>query len=253
MKNISESLAGRIAVFDMAPLSLYELEDISQKQKSFLPSVNPPSLLKRKDVNKTFEIIWKGFYPSVALDKNVAWQSFYDAYIRTYIERDLRDIVKISNEMVFLQFLKVIAARTAQQLDIADMAKDVDVSFNTVKNWLSILQTSGIVYLLQPYFANITKRIVKKPKLYFTDTGLCAYLTHWDNPKVLQDGAMKGAIFETFVMNEIVKSYKHNGLRPNFYYYRDSLGAEIDLLIEKNGTVYPIEIKKSANPKRRRY
>ena len=150
--------------------------------------------------------------------------------------------------MDFVKFLRVAAARTGQTLDYTDISKEVGVSVPTIKSWVSILVSSNIVYLLQPYYANLNKRIVKTPKIYFLDTGLCSYLTNWDNPQVLESGAMNGAIFETFVVSEIIKSYTHNSKEPNIYYYRDNEKKEIDVIIEKNGKLYPIEIKKSANP-----
>jgi predicted AAA+ superfamily ATPase len=131
---------------------------------------------------------------------------------------------------------------------MTDISNSLDISLNTVKSWLSVLQISGVVYLLPPYYENSTKRIVKRPKIYFTDTGLCAYLTDWNTPETLASGAMNGAFFETFVVTEILKSHKHNGLQSNFYFYRDSNKVEIDLLLVQNGTFYPIEIKRSANP-----
>jgi len=248
MKNVSESLAGRVAIFDMLGLSIYELDGLGLKQKPFLPSNKYSSILKRKDLNETYKIIWRGFYPEIALNENISWQQFYSSYIRTYLERDVNSLTNVVNRMDFYTFIKAVAARTAQILDLADIAKDVGISPNTAKQWLSVLQASGIVYLLQPYFSNVTKRIVKKPKIYFTDTGLCSYLTQWDTPQVLETGAMSVAIFETFVIMEILKSYWHNCKYPSFYYCRDSNGKEIDLLIYQNGTFYPIEIKKSANP-----
>jgi predicted AAA+ superfamily ATPase len=147
-----------------------------------------------------------------------------------------------------MKFLSVAAARTGQELNISDIAKDVEVSPNTIKAWLSILESSGIIYLLKPYFKNITKRFVKKPKLYFLDTGLCAYLSSWNTWKSLETGALSGNFFETFVISEIIKSYHHNGQFPSLYYYRDSNQNEIDLLIETNGKFHPVEIKKTANP-----
>jgi predicted AAA+ superfamily ATPase len=162
----------------------------------------------------------------------------------------VRQLANISNEADFIKFLSVVAARTAQELNIADIARNVDIAPNTAKAWLSILESSGVIYQLKPYYKNITKRLIKKPKLYFTDTGLCAYLCAWNSPESLEKGAMSGAIFETFVVMEIIKSYHHNGKYPSFYFYRDNAQTEIDLLIEQDGLLYPIEIKKTANPQK---
>lgn len=248
MQGVSESLAGRLAIFDMLGFSLYERCGIGEEQKSFLPSSNVIPKLKKQDLKETFKTIWKGSFPQIALEDDSQWAVFYSSYLRTYLERDVRQLLKVGDQMSFLKFLKVVAARTAQELNIADIARNVDIAPNTAKSWISILEASGVIYFLQPYFNNISKRTTKKPKLYFTDTGLCAYLTEWNTPETLETGAMNGAFFETFVVMEILKSYYHNGEHPSFYYYRDNTGVEIDLLISTNGTLYPIEIKKTSNP-----
>ena len=173
---------------------------------------------------------------------------FYNSYIKTYLQRDVRDLTKVGDETTFFRFLKTCAARTGQLLNLADLARDADVSPNTAKNWLSILQASGIIYMLEPYYTNITKRLVKTKKLYFIDTGLCAYLTEWPNPETLETGAMSGAILETFVVTEILESYWHNGKSAPLYYYRDKDTKEIDLLIISGQIIYPIEVKKTSSP-----
>ena len=175
---------------------------------------------------------------------------FYGSYVQTYLQRDIRDLARAGNEMAFLRFLRAAAARSGQMLNLSNLARDADVSPNTAKNWLSILQASGIVYLLEPYYTNITKRLVKTPKLYFLDTGLCAYLTEWSSPETLEAGAMSGAILETWILVELLKSYRHNGLAAPFYYYRDKDQKEIDLIIVSNGILYPLEFKKTASPKK---
>jgi hypothetical protein len=168
--------------------------------------------------------------------------------VQTYLQRDIRDLARVGDEMAFLRFLRAAAARSGQLLNMAELARDADVVPNTAKSWISILEASGIVYLLQPYHTNVTKRLVKTPKLYFLDTGLCAWLTEWSSPKTLEAGAMSGAILETWVFSEILKSWWHNGRQSPFYFYRDKDQKEIDLLIVQDGTIYPIEIKKSASP-----
>ena len=249
MKNITESLAGRVAIIDLKGLSLKELDNI--EQTPFIPSVEFIEKMRKTskthDLEDIYKKIHKGSYPEVNAN-NADWETFYKSYLRTYIERDIKDLNVIKNEIDLLKFLRVIAARTGQMLDYADISKEVGVSAPTIKSWVSILISSNIVYLLQPYFSDLNKRIVKTAKIYFLDTGLCSYLTNWDNPIVLESGAMSGAIFETFVVSEIIKSYNHNIKEPNIYYYRDKDKKEIDLIIEKNGKLYPIEIKKSSNP-----
>jgi predicted AAA+ superfamily ATPase len=248
MKGVTESLAGRIAIINLFGFSIYERENKGELQKPFIPWVSPRPLLKRKDLSETYKIIWKGSFPEIADSSENNWSLFYSSYVKSYIERDVKQITKVENELSFMKFLSVAAARTGQELNISDIAKDVEVSPNTIKGWISILETSGIIYLLKPYFKNITKRFVKRPKLYFLDTGLCAYLSSWNTWKNLESGAMSGNFFETFVISEIIKSYHHNGQFPLLYYYRDSNQNEIDLLIEANDKFHPIEIKKTANP-----
>jgi hypothetical protein len=173
---------------------------------------------------------------------------FYGSYVNTYLQRDIRSLSKIGDHMAFLKFLRATAARTGQLLNLADLARDCNISPPTAKSWLSILETSGIIYFLEPYFTNLTKRLVKTPKLYFLDTGLCCYLTEWSSPKVLEAGAMAGPILETFVVSMIIKSFWHNGKRAPLYYYRDKDKREIDLLILQDRTLYPLEIKKTGAP-----
>lgn len=250
MKNVTESLAGRVAIIDLKGLSLKEIDN--EKQIPFIPEKfyieEMQKSHKTHDLNDIYKIIWQGSYPELYSKENLRWETFYKSYIRTYIERDIKDLNVIKNEMDFLKFLQVTAARTGQMLNYNDIANEVGVALTTIKSWISILVSSNIVYLLQPYFNNLNKRTVKTPKLYFLDTGLCSYLTGWDNPNILESGAMSGAIFETFVVGEIIKSYQHNGKAPNIYYYRDKDKKEIDVIIERNGKLYPIEIKKTGNP-----
>jgi predicted AAA+ superfamily ATPase len=248
MQDVTESLAGRVAILNMFGFSLYELQDKSNLQKPFLPKKERIRILNYKNSKETFRIIWQGSFPDV-INKNERDRTiFYDSYIQTYIERDVHQITNISNELTFFIFLKVIAARTGQELNLTDISKSVGVAVNTAKNWLSILQTSGLIYLLQPYFQNTTKRLTKTSKMYFMDTGLAAYLAGWTTPEALEIGIASGAFFETFVVSEIIKSYKHNAVSADLYYYRDSDKNEIDLLIYKDGQFYPIEIKKTSTP-----
>lgn len=183
----------------------------------------------------------------MALDDTLPRDLFYNAYLQTYLQRDVRDLTRVGDERAFLLFLRA-AARTGQLLNYADLARDVDIDQKTAKAWLSILETSGIVYLLQPYHNNVTKRLLKTPKLYFLDTGLCAYLTQWSSPETLEAGAMSGAILENWLLVEILKSWLHNGQTPAVYFYRDKEQREIDLLIERDNTLYPVEFKKTASP-----
>lgn len=251
MQGISESLAGRVAILDLLGLSQSERFDRAMHSSPFLPTKSwieqsqsqPPLSLM-----SLYEMIWRGSFPSIALNHQVSWDVFYRGYVQTYIQRDVRALAHVGNELVFMRFLRAAAARTGQLINYASMARDVDVDVKTIKSWLSILETSGLIFLLQPYYSNVTNRLVKTPKLYFLDTGLCCYLTQWSTASTLESGAMSGSILETYMLTEILKSYWHNGKTANFYFYRDRDQVEIDLLIEQDGLIYPIEFKKSANP-----
>lgn len=252
MKGVSESLAGRVGVVQLLGLSRRELMGQSRESRPFLPApheiqsrIKTGSRLVLKDL---YRLIWRGTFPKIALDEKIDRDLFYSSYIQTYIQRDIRDLARVGDEMAFLRFLRAAAARTGQMLNLAELARDSDVAPNTAKSWLSILETSGIVYLLQPYHSNVTKRLVKTPKLYILDTGLGAYLTQWSSPETLEAGAMSGPILETWIIAELLKSYWHNGRHAPFYFYRDKDQKEIDLLILQDGIAYPLEFKKTASP-----
>ncbi|MDR0443904.1 MAG: ATP-binding protein [Treponema sp.] len=251
MKNISESLAGRIGILQLMGLSVRETGG-DTFNKPFIPTMKYFTARKKDVKNYSAFDIWKmihtGSFPAVVSGFS-RQKAFYDSYIRTYIERDVRALSNVGNELQFMQFITVAANRTGQMVNFCDMARDVQISEPTAKKWLSILVTSGLVYLLPPFSMNVEKRVVKTPKLYFLDTGLAAYLTKWTNPDVLRQGAAAGAFFETFVVAEILKSYYNAGMEPSLYYYRDKDKKEIDLLIMENGTLYPLEIKMTATPK----
>lgn len=252
MKNINESLAGRVAIFKLAGISLAE-EEGRLGNKPFLPTLD---IIKERrkhcnmlGINEIYHKIWRGSYPDVVMDDGKHWERFYTSYVSTYIQRDIREYLKVEEEGDFLKFMQVAAARSGQLLNYRDMAKDLNVSEPTVKKWLMALEASGMVYLLQPYFNNRTKQLIKTPKLYFMDTGLCSYLCGWLNADVLERGANSGAMLETYVVSEVLKSYIHQGRMPRIYFYRDKDMNEIDLLIEENGVLYPMEIKKTATVK----
>lgn len=254
MKGVSESMAGRVGIIDILGLSLREIEN-NPFSEPFCPTEKYLSARKRNPLtvnyDKVWEIIWRGSMPRLYADPALPHAAFYSAYLRTYIERDVRLIVNIGDEKKFLSFICSVAARTAQMLNITKLAEDTDIPRTTAERWLSILISANLVYLLRPFHVNITKREIKTPKLYFLETGLAAYLTGWDNPDVLRKGAMCGAFFETFVVSEIIKSYINRGIEAPVYYYRDKEQHEIDLLIWKNGRLHPVEIKMTANPEKR--
>ena len=252
MSGITETLAGRVAILDILGFSQAEIDDRADIMP-FLPTKDwidhaKQRKPKQKILSDIYRDIWKGSYPKIVVDNNISRDTFYKSHIQTYIERDVRDITKVDNVLAFQKFLRAVAARTGQLLNYADLARDVDIDQKTAKSWMSILETSAIVYLLYPYHNNVTTRIIKTPKVYFLDTGLCAYLTQWSSPESLEAGAMNGAILETYIFTEILKSYWHNGKEAYFYFYRDKDQKEIDLIIEQDNTLYPVEFKKTASP-----
>jgi predicted AAA+ superfamily ATPase len=264
MRNVSETLSGRINVLELSGLSLREIQnDIFNEP--FIPSIEyinrRESTLKK--VDNIWDIIHRGSYPDLQ-DKNIDWSSFYSSYIKTYIERDVRNLTAVQNEDDFRKFMISVAARTGEVLNYSNIASEIGRDPNTIKNWISILEASGIIYLLEPYASTTFKKAIKTPKLYFRDTGLVCYLTRWLTAESAAFGAMSGHIFETFVISEILKSFSNRGLDYRFFlsYYRGrdkvktevcgektEIEGEIDLIIEENGILYPIEIKMNSNPK----
>ena len=251
MKNATESLAGRAGILELLGLSLREMNN-EKWNEPFLPTLD--YLLRRKEkktdmaIMDVWKIIHRGCMPELFVEQSFHWQNFYSDYVKTYIERDVRKLTQVADEGDFLKFMTVCAAMTGNLLNIASIARDVGISEPTAKRWLSILRTSGIVYLLKPYSNNAIQRTVKTPKLYFLDTGLAAYLTRSLTPETLANGAVNGHFFETFVVTELLKSYTNAGKGEDFYFLRDSNGKEIDLLIFQDNTLFPIEIKKHMSP-----
>jgi predicted AAA+ superfamily ATPase len=252
MKNVGESLVGRIGILNLLGLSLREYNGIDF-DLPFRPDDEYLEARKKCAAPLEYKAVWdsihRGSMPAMSTGEAMDWQMFYAAYAKTYMARDVRDLAQVGDESKFLNFMTAIAAMTGQLLNHASVARDVGASQPTVERWLSILHASNLVYLLQPYHNNITKRAVKTPKIYFLDTGLAAYLTRWNTPEALQNGAMAGAFFETFVVAEILKSHTNAGiLEPPLHFYRDKERNEIDLLIQRGQTLHPLEIKKSADP-----
>lgn len=247
MKNVSESLAGRVGILSLYALSRAEI--YGTEEVPFLPS-NKLRPKHDETITTVFDHIFRGSMPQMVIDPELTPEAYFGEYMQTYMERDIRELIEIKNESKFLKFIACVAARTGQELNLTDMGRDVGIDTKTADSWLSLLVTSGLVYLLQPYSGNTIKRIVKRPKLYFMDTGLACYLSLWNDPRVLENSAMAGAMFETYVVTEIIKEYTNKGIdvRSRLAYYRDNNGKEIDLMIIENGTIYPIEIKKNADP-----
>ena len=248
MKGVSESLAGRVAIFEMSSLSLQEIE--GRNNGVFNPSLSSLKNIKYqyKNINDIYKIIFKGGMPKINAS-DINREKYYSDYINTYLERDIQELSQVGKLNAFYDFLVFIAARTGQEIKYDEISKQIGVSAPTVKSWITILEKSGVIFILRPYYSNVTNRLVKTPKLYFMETGLAAYLCRWPNAETLQNGNMDGAFLETFVVSEIVKSYFNAG-KPinNLYYYRDIDQKEIDLLILTSEAIYPIEVKKSKDP-----
>lgn len=253
MKNVSESLSGRVGIFDLYAFSTREMYGL--KEEVFIPNISDLKLkepIKCVSTLKIFERILKGSYPAVNYGEQVHFEQFYSDYIRTYIERDIRSIINIKDENKFVKFISSLAARTGQEFNANSIGSEIGLDNKTVEEWTSILKNTGIIYLLGPYTNNNVSRAVHKRKIYFMDTGLACYLTGYTDAKILEKSLYSGAIFETYIISEIIKSYTNNGKDPTkyLYFYRDKNQKEIDLLVIDNGKVYPVEIKQNGNPGR---
>lgn len=249
MKGITQSMAGRAAILTMEPLSFNEIN--GYKENPFLPSNDCYAAMNDKaelSIDDLFKRIIKGTYPEIYSNPNMTSDLFYSRYISTYLDRDINDLINVQNKHAFHNFMQILASLTSQQLNVSSISKTIGVAVNTINHWLSILETSGLIYFLQPYNdISIMKWISKSPKVYFADTGLAAYLAKINDSKTLEASAFAGGFMETYVMNEIRKSYLNNGLPFNGTYYRDSNQNEIDLILLENAELHLIEIKKGIN------
>ena len=250
MKGVQESLAGRVAVLSMTTLSQAEISGVQASPLCVALSELQTRAKDRKkmDAGEVFERIFGGSMPGVVSGQITNSKIFYSSYLSTYIERDVKELSDAIDSLKFFRFITAVAARCSQMLNISDIAQDADINQKQAKNWIHILETLGIIFYLHPYSNNLLKRLVKTPKLYFYDTGLICYLTKWTSAAVLESGAMNGAILENYVVSEIAKTYLNSGLEPAMYYYRDKDSKEIDVVLEQNGELNPIEIKKTSNP-----
>lgn len=251
MRGVQESLAGRVAVLSLTSLSQAEICD--GKMEPF--TVDIDALLtrakerKQADTREIFNRIFRGSMPAIVSGRNSNSQIFYSSYLSTYIERDVKELSDAIDSLKFLSFITAVAARCSQMLNVADIARDADINQKQAKDWLGILETLGIIFYLHPYSNNLLKRLVKTSKLYFYDTGLVCYLTKWSSAETLESGAMNGAVLENYVVAEIMKTYLNSGKEPFMYYYRDKDAKEIDIVLEHDGVLNPLEIKKTSNPK----
>ena len=250
MRGVQESLAGRVAVLSLTSLSQAELCD--GEMEPFTVDMDALTMRKKirkqADTREIFEWIYRGSMPAIVSGQNSNSQIFYSSYLTTYIERDVKELSDAIDSLKFLHFITAVAARCGQMLNVADIARDADINQKQAKDWLGILETLGIIFYLHPYSNNLLKRLVKTPKLYFYDTGFVCYLTKWSNAETLLSGAMNGAILENYVVAEIMKTYLNSGKEPFMYYYRDKDAREIDIVLEHDGVLNPIEIKKTSNP-----
>ena len=246
MQGVSESLAGRVAILEMTGMSLRELTGCGGRGPYVPSEVGDDGRCESPENLDLWATIHRGSMPRL-MDPSVSWDAFYTGYVRTYLERDVRDLITVKDEASFYHFLVACAARTGRLVNHSDLARDAGVDTKTAQSWLSVLQASGVVRLLRPFWSNATKRLTKTPKLYFTDTGLACHLLGWSSPETLRRGAMAGQVFETFVVGEVVKSYLNaGGDARNVHFYRDARQREIDLIIQEGRVLHPVEIKTSA-------
>ncbi len=246
-----ESLAGRVAILHMSGLSQHEIFG-SGNCEPFTLDLTALKLREKTnapaDIAEIYNRIWKGSMPGLAGGRFSDREVFYSSYLQTYIDRDVREQVQIADSLLFRDFIRAAACRAGQMLNIHDIAQDIGVSDDTAKRWLQVLEKSDVIFFLRPYSNNLLKRTVKTAKMYFFDTGLVAYLTRYSSPEILANGAINGAILENFVVSELLKSYRNNAKECLLWYYRDSNSNEIDMVIESDGMLHPLEIKRSVNP-----
>ena len=253
MRGVQESLAGRVALLHMSPMSQREI--IGAPCVPFTTDMG--RLLSEQDqiqpvtTPELFERLWRGSMPGLISGQFPDRNIFYSSYLSTYVERDVRDLSGSVDALKFNRFVTAVAARCSQLLNYKALADDADIDMPTAKNWINILETLGIIFLLHPYSNNVLKRTIKTPKVYFYDTGLVCYLTRWSSPEVAESGAMSGALLENYTVSEIMKSYQNAGLEPYLYFYRDRDAKEIDVILEGDGKLCPLEIKKTATPDKR--
>lgn len=253
MRGVQESLAGRVALLHMSPMSQREIigapcvpfnTDMERllAERDQIQPVSTPELFTR---------LWLGSMPGLISEQSIDRYSFYSAYLSSLVERDVRNLSSSVDPLEFNRFVTAVAARCSQLLNYNALAEDADIDIQTAKAWINILETLGIIFFLHPYSNNVLKRTIKTPKVYFYDTGLVCYLTRWSSPEVAESGAMNGALLENFTVSEIMKSYQNAGLEPYLYFYRDRDAKEIDVILEGDGKLYPLEIKKTATPDKR--
>ena len=253
MKLAGETLAGRVGVLRMLPLSQHEMHGRGNDEPLLLKAgtlLERATLRDPAQLPEMYERIFNGSMPAVASGRSKSATRFYRSYVQTYIERDVREMDNAADLMLFSRFMSACAAQAGQLLNIESLARDVGIPRAKAAEWLGILQRSDVVFLLQPFLNNALARAVKTPKLYFTDTGLAAWLGRWSSPETLEAGALSGAIFENYVVSELAKTINNTGDPAVLWFYRDRDAKEIDLILERDGALHPIEIKRTANPQK---
>lgn len=253
MRGVRESLAGRVALLHMSPMSQREIEgyEVRPFKVDLTNLIDETKNIKSLTTPELYQRIWKGSMPGLISGQYTDRNIYYSSYISTYIERDVNELSGRIDALKFNRFITSVAARASQLLNYNAIAEDADIDIQTSKNWINILETLGIIFLLHPYSNNILKRTIKTPKIYFYDTGLICYLTKWSSPEVAESGAMSGALLENYVVSELMKSYQNAGEEPYLYFYRDRDSKEIDVILEGDGKLFPLEIKKTALPDKR--
>lgn len=245
-----EYVKDKCIYLELMGLSIYEMANMGHMQKPFIPAKHPPCIISKKSVHHTFKLIWRGFFPDYEETDNFnEWDNFYSYKIEEILQKDIYDKINIVNKTSFLNFLTTAASYTGKELNITEIAEKVNAAPNTVKSWVYILEQAGIIYLLKPYFTENTKRYIKAPKIYMTDTGLAAWLLSINSADELEKSSLSSSFFETFVIMELLKSYRHNGRKALFYHYRDNSKVTIDLLIEDEECFYPVNIENTTEPK----
>lgn len=248
MRNVSDSLAGRLGVLELAGLSTRELLD-DAAAAPFLPP--GPNQTRGYTEPELFQRIWRGSYPELHARPDANPTAFYRSYVATYLQRDVRDLAHVGDLSAFMQFMEMLAGRIGQLLVLAELSRDANIPYSRVATWLSVLEASGLIVLLRAYHSSYDKRLVKAPKLYFMDTGLAAYLAKWPTPETLMTGAAAPAFLENYAVTEILKSYLHHGQQPPMFYYRNHDQKELDIVLVTNQTLYPMDVKRTASVDRR--
>lgn len=246
-EKVTETLAGRTAILRLLPLSLSEIMGEPNAQFPWEAQTSP--LMIQPNIRDLWKLMLRGGYPELTENPNKDVSLWHASYIQTYLERDVRTLRQVGDLTQFQLFLRAIAARSAQLFVASDVAKDIGVSVNTVRAWIAVLEATYQVIILRPYFSNVSKRLVKSPKIYFTDVGTLCYLTGLRDVDHLAAGPMSGAIFETFVISQVYKRILNRGIEPNVYFWRTATGIEVDILVEEQGILHPLEVKATATPR----